>query len=68
MTNTYAAPFQTNWVVGSQHTISTIEIQQGATGTRYLGTAGVMAKELAIKLPFKTKIVSIPPTLTHNII
>ena len=32
---TYAAPFQTNWVVGSQHTISTIEIQQGPQGTKY---------------------------------
>jgi hypothetical protein len=33
---TFVAPFQANWVVGSQHTISTIEIQQGFLGTRYL--------------------------------
>ncbi len=33
---TYAVPFQTNWAEGSQHTISTTEIQQGAQGTRYL--------------------------------
>jgi hypothetical protein len=34
--NTYAAPFQTNMTVGSQHTISTIETQQDGDGTRYL--------------------------------
>jgi hypothetical protein len=33
---TYTAPFQTNWVVGSQHTISTTEIQSASYGTRYL--------------------------------
>ena len=33
---TYVAPFQTKMAVGSQHTISTIEIQQGEDGTRYL--------------------------------
>lgn len=33
---TYVAPFQTNWAVGSQHNLSTIEIQQPAIGTRYI--------------------------------
>ncbi len=33
---TYVAPYQTNWPVGSQHTLSTVEIQQGTIGTRYI--------------------------------
>jgi hypothetical protein len=33
---TYTAPFQTDWIVGSQHTLSTIEIQQDVIGTRYI--------------------------------
>ncbi|TFH22601.1 hypothetical protein E4G67_04180, partial [Candidatus Bathyarchaeota archaeon] len=52
---TYAAPYQTNWAVGSQHTISTIEIQQGEEGTRYLWNGWSDGKEISHQITIQNK-------------
>ncbi len=65
---TYTAPFQTNWQVGSQHTIATTQIQQGTPGTQYLWNSWSDNGEITHQVTVQNKDCLYTANSTHNII